>query len=144
MRRSTSFLTILMLSAVVTVLLANLSSAEAKGGNCQAKLAGNSYECNLKYSAGPPATDCFEFRTGGISANFTLTNGTGELGCTCATTGSFTSPSFDSSPSAFECVDGSGIQLNGKIKSKKLSGQVTDEGGDSEIYTCTLRSSPCP
>lgn len=124
-------------------LVGNPSSAEA-GGNCQAKLAGNSYECNLKFSDGSPETDCFAFRTGGISANFTLTNGTGELGCTCATTGSFTSPSFGSSSSAFQCVDGLGIQVNGKIKSKKLSGQSTDEGGDSEIYTCTLSSSPCP
>jgi hypothetical protein len=58
MRRSISFLPVLMLSAVVAVLLANLSSAEAGGGNCQAKLAGNSYDCNLKFSDGPPETDC--------------------------------------------------------------------------------------
>jgi hypothetical protein len=64
MKRSISFLPVLMLSAVVTALLANLSSAEAGGGNCQAKLAGNSYDCNLKFSDGPPETDCFGFRTG--------------------------------------------------------------------------------
>ena len=143
MKRMLLGLAVMMSCAFSMGLVGNPSSAEA-GENCQAKVAGNSYDCDLKFSVGPPETDCFEFRAGGISANFTLTNGTGELGCTCATTGSFTSPSFNSSPSAFECIDGLGIELSGKIKSKKLSGQVIDEGGDSEIYACTLRSSPCP
>ena len=141
MGRSAGLLVVAMSCAFSMGLVGNPSSTEA-GGNCQAKLVGNSYDCNLKISGSSPETFCFEFQTGGISANFDLFS-VNDYGCTCDTTGSFKSPSFDSSSSAFECVD-DGTQINGKIKSKKLSGQIAVIDGTSAIYTCTLRSSPCP
>ena len=48
MRRSASLQMVMMSSVLVLGLLANSFSAEAKGGNCQAKLAGNSYDCAYK------------------------------------------------------------------------------------------------
>jgi hypothetical protein len=118
-------------------LLAGSVSAVA-GGNCQDKLAGNSYACQIKISNGPATTDCFEFSTIGVSQNFNFFGLIGAFGCACDTTGSFKSPKFDSSPNAFECVDHSGTQINGKIKGKKISGQGTDEQGNSLIYTGML------
>lgn len=145
MRRSASFLAVLMFSAVVTVLLASSRSAEAGGGNCQEKLEGKSFMCTLKQStSSTPLTKCFEFVTGGISANFDLVVDGDHSGCVCDTTGSYKSPSFDSSSSSFECVDESGVQHNGKIKSKKLSGQISDVEGESLIYVCTESATPCP
>jgi len=145
MRRSASFLAVLMFSAVVTVLLANSRSAEAKGGNCQDKLEGKSYNCSVKSSiSSMPLTRCFEFVTGGISTDFDLLVDGDDSGCVCDTTGSYKSPSFDSSSSSFECVDAAGVQHNGKIKSKKLSGQISDNLGQSLIYTCTESATPCP
>ncbi|MFZ2059431.1 MAG: hypothetical protein WAU82_00325 [Candidatus Binatus sp.] len=124
-------------SAFLMGLLASSSSAVA-GGNCQTKLLGKSFACNLKLSNGPPTTDCFEF-TSGTSQNFNFFDDTfGNFGCACDTTGSFNSPKFDSSSDAFECVDDSGTQINGKIKGKKISGQGTDIDGNSLIYTCTV------
>jgi hypothetical protein len=147
MRQSASFSAVLMLSALVTGLLGNLSPAEAGGGNCQARLVGNSYNCTAKETTMPsPQTFCAEFETGGTSANFDLlvvSSITTDLGCACDTTGSYSSPSFDTSSSAFECVDDHGTQFNGKIKSKKLDGQASDAGGDSLIYTCTLSATAC-
>jgi|HubBroStandDraft_4_1064222.scaffolds.fasta_scaffold197234_2 hypothetical protein len=147
MRGSASFLTVLMFSVVVTFQVANLSSAEAKGGNCEAKLVGNSYDCTLNEPPNPPVPFCAEFETGGISVNFDLfliSTGTSDLGCVCDTTGSFKSPKIDGSSSVFECVDETGTQLNGKIKGKKLDGQASDAAGMSAIYTCTERSTACP
>lgn len=137
MGRSASLSVVAMFSALLMGLLANSSSAVA-GGNCQVKLVGKSFDCNIKISNGPAKTDCFEFFSGGISQHFDSFNSNDHFGCACDTTGSFKSPKFDSSPSAFECVDDVGTQLNGKIKSNKISGQGTDEDGNSLIYTCTL------
>ena len=137
MGRSASLLVIAMCSGFLMGLLASSPSAAA-GGNCQAKLVGNSYACNIKVSNGPPKTDCFEFTTEGASQNFDFFDSTNNFGCACDTTGSFKSPKFDGSANAFECVDNSGTQINGKIKGKKISGQGTDGNGNSLIYTCTL------
>jgi len=145
MKRSAIFLTVLMFCAM-TLLLANWSSAEAGGGNCQGKLVGKSYDCNTKYSGVSPTSDCFEFETGGFSKNFdVIIDGLVDYGCSCDTTGSFNSPSFDGSSSSFDCLStSSGFLLNGKVKGKKLSGQGTSESGDSAIFTCVERSSACP
>jgi hypothetical protein len=124
-------------SAFLIGLLASLPSAAA-AGNCQAKLVGNSYACNIKLSNGPARTDCFEFTTEGMSQHFDFFDATNNFSCACDTTGSFKSPKFDGSTNAFECVDDSGTQINGKIKGKKISGQGTDLNGNSLIYTCTL------
>ncbi len=125
-------------SALLMGLLASSPSAVA-GGSCQAKLVGKSFACNLSLSNGPPTTDCFEFTTGGTSQNFNFFDDTfGNFGCACDTTGSFKSPKFDGSSDAFECVDDSGTQINGKVKGKKISGQGTDIDGNSLIYTCTV------
>lgn len=145
MRRSTSFLAVLMFSGVGTFLLANLSSAQAGGGNCQAKLVGKAYNCTLEQPTMPPQAACFEFVTGGLSANFDLVIAPGgvDLGCACDATGSFKSPSYDGSSSPFECVTETGTQLNGKIKSNKLGGQATNTQGMSAVYTCT-ETATCP
>jgi hypothetical protein len=145
MKRSASFLPVLMFSVVVTVLLANLSPAEAAGGNCQGKLVGNSYDCNEKYSDSSSDTECYKFETGGVSQNFDIFIGFADYGCACDTTGSFNSPSFDRSSSTFECLSTlSGFLINGKLKGKKLKGQGTDVSGVSVIVACTERTSPCP
>lgn len=145
MRRSAGFSAVLRFSAVVAVLVANSPCAEAGGGNCQEKLVGKSYGCTLKQSgSSTPFTRCFEFVTGGVSSDFDLVVGTDDSVCVCDTTGSFKSPSFDSSSSSFECVDGAGVQHNGKVKSDKLSGQISDAEGESLIYTCEEGAAPCP
>src|SRR5208282_6931027 len=63
MKRSAGFLTVLMFSAVVTILLTNSSSA--MGGNCQDKLVGNSYDCVFELSNGTTETTCVDFEMGG-------------------------------------------------------------------------------
>jgi len=144
MRRSASFLAVLMFSA----LLANLSSAEAKGGNCQDKLVGNAYDCTEKDSGGGTSPICWEFATGGSSSNFDLylgdLGGT-DYGCACQGNGSFKSPSFNSSSNEFECVGASfDFEWHGKVSSKKLSGQGSAADGESLFFSCTERTSPCP
>jgi len=148
MKRSVSFPAVLMFSVVVTFLLANLSSAKAGGGNCQTKLAGNSYTCVVTFSDSPPADDCFEFATGGLSSLFDLHREEGDLdyGCACQTTGSSKSPSFDASANAFECAAdpvGEGFEITGKVKGHKLSGQANNSTGESAVFTCTLSATPC-
>lgn len=146
MGRSLGLFTVVV-CLMCTMLLANSSSA-APGGNCQTRLVNTAYDCLIDSTLAPEQTACFEFATGGLSANFDLfissMSSSDDLGCTCDTTGSFTSHSFNGSSSSFECVDKGASQLNGKLKSDKISGQATDAAGASLIYTCTKRSSPCP
>jgi hypothetical protein len=143
MRRSASLQIVMMSSAFVLGLLANSSCAEAKGGNCQAKLAGNSYDCAYKYSNGTDAADCLDFYTMGYSQNFDVdTNSFDSFGCACRATGSFKSPAFDESSSAFACV-ADDVELDGKLKSNKLSGEVVDQDGESLVFLCKKRSTPC-
>jgi len=130
------------MTAVCSVFLMGLfaiTPSAVASGNCQAKLVGKSFACNLKLSNGPPTTDCFEFTSGGTSQNFNFFDDTiGNFGCACDTTGSVKSPKFDGSLDAFECVDDTGTQINGKVKGRKISGQGTDIDGNSLIYTCTV------
>ena len=143
MRRSASFLAVVMFSAFVTGLLASSSSAVA-GGNCQDKLVGNAYDCTEKIASGSFDV-CWEFATGGSSANFDLSlDVSTDYGCACLAKGSFKSPSFDASSSGFECV-GSSIHFEwqGKVSGDKLSGQGSDSTGGSVVFRCTKRSSPC-
>ena len=143
MRRSASLQIVMMSSAFVLGLLANSSSAEAKGGNCQAKLAGNSYDCAYKFSNGTDGADCLDFYTMGYSENFDVdTNSFDSFGCACRATGSFKSPAFDASSSGFACV-ADDVELDGKLKSNKLSGEVVDQDGESLVFTCEKRSTPC-
>ena len=122
-------------------LFANAPSAEA-GGNCQAKLVGKSYDCNLNDNDFGPFTECWEFFTGGDSQYFDLDNGQTDFGCACDASG----PSkFDHSADTFECSDSAApYSYNGKIEGKKLSVQGVGASGEQYIGTCTLRSSPCP
>jgi hypothetical protein len=144
MRRSASFPAMLMFSVVVTFLLANLSRAEAGGGNCQGKLVGKSYDCNETYGEGFSDTNCYQFETGELSLDFDLFLGSADYGCACDTTGSYKSPSFDKSPSSFECLSTTaGFLINGKLKGKKITGQGTSQGGDSIIISCEERTSAC-
>jgi hypothetical protein len=143
MKRSASFLAVVMSSLVVTFLLANLSSAEAGGGNCQDKLVGNSYNCTEKESTGGgTVSGCLTFETGGVSSNFDLVIEGEHYGCACDTTGSYKSPAYDSSSSAFGCV-GLDTLINGKLKSKKIAFQAITESGISDVLSCTETSS-CP
>jgi hypothetical protein len=137
MGKSASLLVMATCSAFLMGLLAS-SPSDAAGGSCQAKLVGKSFACNIKSSNGPPTTDCFEFSTEGQSQHFDFFDSMNNFSCACDTTGSFKSPKFDGSADAYECVDGSGTQINGKIKGKKISGQGTDLNGNSLIYICTL------
>jgi hypothetical protein len=143
MRRSASLQIVTMSSAFVLGLLANSSCAEAKGGNCQAKLAGNSYDCAYKFSNGTDGADCLDFYTMGDSQNFDVdTNSFDSFGCACRATGSFKSPAFDASSNGFACV-ADDVELDGKLKSNKLSGEVVDQDGESLVFTCEKRSTPC-
>ncbi len=136
MKRSASFLAVLMFFAVVAVLLANSPSAEA-GENCQDKLVGKAYNCDFKFSNETSTTYCLEFVTGGSSSNFDLLIGlSGDFGCACQATGSFKSPKFDASASAFECADDFGDQLDGKVASKTISGEGTAYDGVSIVFSC--------
>jgi hypothetical protein len=143
MRRSASFLAFLMFSIIVTVLLAKLPLVEA-GGNCQAKLVGNSYDCVFEIESTSPVDFCVEFETGGISSNFDLLIEAADYGCACDNKGSFKSPSFDASGNTFECVgNGFGTEFNGKVSSDKLSGQGLTDVGTSIDFSCT-KTTACP
>ena len=135
MRRLTSFPVVLMFSAIVAALLANSTSAEA---NCQAKLAGNSFDCTFKFSDAGPQTLCVSFLTGGSSSNFDLfIPPSGEYGCSCETKGPFSSPSFDASGTGFECVAGFGFAFTGKVEANdKLAGQGVGLHGEGIAFSC--------
>jgi hypothetical protein len=106
-------------------------------GNCDAKLLNKSFTCTIKNSDGMTSTDCWEFTPSGPSQlNFFDTAHL--FGCTCDITGSFKSPSFDKSSSAFECDDGAGDQISGKLKGKKITGEGSDTGGVSLLFSCTI------
>ena len=135
-------------AAVVLCMLAGLlaCSPSALAGNCQAKLVFKSFACTIKYSDGSTSSECFEFTPEGEgpSANFSffdndnLFGSESDFGCSCDVTGSFKKPSFDNSSSGFACDDGSGDQINGKIKGHKITGQGSDSSGDSAIFSCTI------
>jgi hypothetical protein len=127
-------------SAVMFCALAGLlaCSPSALAGNCQAKLVDKSFACTIKHSDGATSTDCFEFTTTGPSATFSFFDLTNLFGCTCGVTGSFKSPKFNNSSSAFACDDGSGDQVSGKIKGHKIKGQGSDSSGDSVLFSCTV------
>jgi len=139
MSRSASFLAVLMFSALLT----SWSSAEARGGNCQTKLVGKSYICTIKFPGASEGPACWEFETGGVSSEFDLVLNPAHYGCSCETKGPFKSPSFNSS-SAFECVDSlTGFQFHGKINSKGISGQGSNENGEPAIFNCTESATAC-
>ena len=142
MRLWTSFSAVLMSSAMVAALLASSTSAAA---NCQAKLAGNSYDCTFKFSDDTPETVCVSFLTGGSSSNFDLfIPPGGEYGCACETKGPFSSPTFDASGSGFECVAGFGFAFTGKVEpNNKLSGQGVGLDGEGIAFSCK-KVSACP
>jgi hypothetical protein len=136
--RSASLLAVVVIFAYVTVL-----PTESHGGNCQDKLANNSYDCLDKVvPAGGVAKFCLEFVTGGVSKYFDAIQppSSTHLGCACLTTGSFKVPSFDASSSGVECVSDDGVQLHGKVASDKLTLQISYEDGQQHISSCTKRS----
>jgi hypothetical protein len=143
MSRTTGFVVIAVCSAIVMGLIVNAPSVEARG-NCQAKLAGHSYDCDFKDNMFAPFSFCFDFATGGTSPDFNLHYSGVDNGCVCDATGSASSPSFDNSSTKFGCVDTTGaFMINGTIKGKKLSIQGIGADGEESVGTCTLRNSPC-
>ncbi|MGH7925299.1 MAG: hypothetical protein ACREQH_12000 [Candidatus Binatus sp.] len=142
MGRSIRLVGVAVFSAIVIGVFASSPSAEAMG-NCQAKLVGNSYDCNFTDNNFPPFSNCYEFATGGESQYFDLYHPI-DWGCACDAKGSSNSPSFNSSSNTFECSDDSApFLVNGKIKGKKLLVQGIGSNGEQWIGTCTLRSSAC-
>jgi hypothetical protein len=143
MGRTTGFVVIAVCSVIVMGLIVNVPSVEA-GGDCQAKLAGHSYECNFKDNDFAPYSFCFEFETGGTSPDFDLYYSGVDSGCACDATGSAKSPSFDDSSTKFDCVDTTGgFTFTGTVKGKNLSVQGIGADGEESVGTCTLRDSPC-
>jgi len=144
MKPSGSTLGVVMLSAMVTVLLVNLSSAEA-GGNCQDKLVGKAYDCTEKESTGGTSDLCWEFSAGGTSSNFDLFLASStDYGCACQGKGSFKKPGYNASSNEFECVGASiDFEFHGKVSSKGLNGQGSAATGETLFFSCTERSSPC-
>jgi hypothetical protein len=135
------YLGVLALSALVPALLANSSTAEAGGGNCQNALADKSFDCTFK-GEGPTENFRLCFTTGGISTYFDLHYAGVDYGCVCQTAGSFSSPKFDGSESKFECVTEDGVEVTGKIKKSKLTGQGSDFEGSSVVFSCTENATP--
>jgi hypothetical protein len=151
MRRSASFLALVIFSAFATVLLCNPSFAEfVHSRDCQDKLVGNSYKCTYTFFFGNAGAvthnNCVEFITGGLSQNFDLVSNDGSLGCACEELGSFKSPSTKASANAFECVGDpvNVVQFHGKVESNKLDGQASEESGVVIVFDCKKRSTPCP
>ena len=146
MGRTFSFLSLAIFSELFLGVVCAPVSALA-GGNCQNKLISKGvvptgFTCNVKFSDGSSMTECWTFAHGDLSQYFDIyTENTDtdldHLGCACGATGSFKSPQFNSSPDAFECDDGSGNRLNGGLKGKKISGQSSDDEGNSQIFSCT-------
>jgi len=133
--------------------LALFWAATALATTCQDLLANNSYDCGVVLEPGPPPPSpyCFTFAPaapGVISRKFDLhVSGIGNnLGCTCAASGSTTSPKFNTSK-AFDCMGdlGGAFYIGGIVGAKKIShGRWDFYYGESGIYSCTLRSTPCP
>ena len=137
MRRGLTVLSLAIVSIFVLGLLIAPLAALA-GGNCDAKLANKSFACTIKNSDGIVSSDCWEFTPTGPSAQFNFFDSKGLFGCTCDVSGTFKSPSFDNSSSAFECDDGAGDQIYGKLKGKKITGAGSDTMGDSLLFSCTI------
>jgi hypothetical protein len=122
----------------------------SSSNNCQTKAANNSYDCVVASSFGSPFTDCYEFVSPGTdSVHFDLfpVGLDATLGCSCDPTGSEKKPSFNSSASAFDCDGTDGEEyydFAGKVSTKKISGHISANNGDSFLFSCTKRSSPCP
>jgi hypothetical protein len=128
----------LIFSGFVMALLANSFSAQA-AGNCQSKLVGKSYHCASNEEGIGPDSFTTTFNTGGASADFDMLLGGGDYACSCETTGSVSSPSFDKSSSAFVCQSTFGFMAVGKVSGKKVTGQGTNATGNgSFIFTCTV------
>ncbi len=147
MRKARSFLSLGTVSTFVLGFVIPFSALA--GGNCQDKFVGKSavastFTCTVKFSNGSSMSECWTFAQANLSQYFdiyteALPSGP-ELphyGCACDTTGSIKSPQFNNSLDAFECDDGNGDQLQGKLKGKKLSGQSSDDEGNSQIFSCT-------
>jgi hypothetical protein len=127
--------------AVVWLAIPALASA-----NCQSKVFGNSYDCNIAYLGGN-FSECLEFGSYGSSIFFDAANyfDTQYLSCTCQGKGSANNPKFNASGNQLECT---GISYPdgfvAKVSGKKIKAQSVYDDGTSAIYTCKLRSSPCP
>ena len=80
MQRPTGVAAVAGFSAIVMGLFARSPYAEA-GGNCEAKLAGKSYNCSWVVSDGPSFTECDEFVTGGVSSFFDFLFSSMDWGC---------------------------------------------------------------
>jgi hypothetical protein len=124
-------------------------AAPSTPANCETKLDNNSYDCNVKSSFGTSFTDCYEFTSPGtISSHFDLFPvGLGTtLGCSCDPVGSFAKPRFNGSPNAFDCDGGSpeAFDFAGIVTPTKIKGHISSSVGDSFLFTCNKRSTPCP
>jgi hypothetical protein len=150
MGRARSFLSLGIVSTFVLGFF--IPSPALAGGNCQSKFAAKDgvppgFTCNVKFSNGSSMAECWTFAQGSLSQYFDIFTANSntdldEYGCTCGTTGSFKSPKFNRSADVFECDDGKGGRLSGKIKGKSLRGQSSNEDGSSEIFSCT-RNTGC-
>ena len=143
---------IIVASGVFSVLVLGVMIAPAPSlakGNCMAKLVGSAavapgFSCDVKFSDGSSVEECwFSFTPPMLSQFFdifresTSPSFEDDYGCACTTTGSFKSPTFNGSADEFECDDGKGDQLEGKIKGKKISGQGSDSQGNAIIFSCS-------
>ncbi len=135
MRSSTS-LWVAIFSIFALSLLA-VSSANAVS-NCQDKLIGKSYTCEMNEEGGVEETITFEFVTGGLSEDFDLViEPATHYGCVCESKGSVNNPSYDSSSSAFMCESSFGFMAVGKVNGKKITGQGTNAAGTAPfIFAC--------
>jgi hypothetical protein len=158
MNRIGSILSALLLLLVTTTAFAGPYSSDQSGtateaapssGNCQNKLGNNSYECGVKSSFSAPFGDCFEFSSPGIeSSHFDLsTVGLGAtLGCSCNPTNGFGNPKFNGSPSSFTCTGTDGSEFfafTGKVSGANVKGHAAADVGDSFVFSCVKRSTPC-
>jgi hypothetical protein len=109
----------------------------AHAGDCQSALVGKSYTCDEEDSTGTTETYSADFATGGVSTHFDFYIGSADYGCTCDPLGPISSPSFDDSPTKFECVgNGNSWGLSGTLKGKKLTVEGSYLTGESAILSC--------
>jgi hypothetical protein len=126
-------------------------AVSAFGSGCDGLLGDNVYRCQVKSDFGDPFEDCLRFNSSAptVSDMFDLSvdglNPGAPLGCSCKSTGSFTSPKFNGSKE-WVCVtpmtsaDGVGYVWGGKVASKGKINHVYANGsmGDSFIFNCVI------
>jgi hypothetical protein len=116
------------LAALLTGVIVGPNVADAdrgEGGNCEARLANNSYLCDFRLRSGEVDRERLQFFVddGRLVVSFSNTSSPNGA-CQCGATGSFTRPRFEAS-SEFFCLLFPGLILTGNVGPEGIGkGQV--------------------